>query len=584
MPTRTIEPNVFFAIEVVIDEQGVGPQGTQYLLIAKPYVILFPGPPLPPWYLDDARNLVFDHTGLNLAIAPLDLPPAQRSLRARDGDSDDEYETIVVGNTTMPPGGQIFSKWIPGPPSGGVQQLYVVDDLQRTADLTFLACNEDAPKFNRTFWQLEAAYDYRSAAPTSCVPVKLLASVPASTSTPSPTVTYTPTAISSATSSTSASPQPKYFPIIVDIAGALERRSDLISQSDDVWYLTQDEGPQAIRPVARRNIKPPYWYENQRRELVNAASGWMLEFNLLSPASPSKRAVDSETTTFDRFAILANNTIEILYDAAFNIEYLACQTDPIGNGYNLSAAFLEDIPSLLSENPDCIVVEISADTDAPIPTTIDVTTTVESTTTPYQTVTALDPNISGCNAVDYSEAYATPSADIGEFATACFCWSFVAETVSVTSTVSCTPTVIEIEASITSISVSGVLSADSDDSVATDGEGLSRRAAVAQDTDTDAATGMSGDIIAIPTPPDLESLVTADPSAVSDVCTQLLRANGVDGLTITTVDVLSLTVADTTSTTTSVQTVCWEMGTVVYPTGIVSTPVAVICPATVTGA
>ncbi|KAJ6264053.1 hypothetical protein Dda_0193 [Drechslerella dactyloides] len=595
MPTGTIEPNVMFAIHVVIDEQDadVGLQGTQYLGIGRPYVFIFPGPPIPPWYLDDEQNLVFDHTGLNLAIAPMNLPAvSRRGLEARDDsddedDDDDDYETIVAGNSTMPPGGSIFSKWTLGPPADGGQELFVVDVVQRPVGLTYLACYEDAPLFNKSIWQLEAMYDYQSLTPTSCVPAKLVASIPASSHTSFHTATYTPTTTPAPSSSTS--PRPTSFPIIVDIdiSGAERRQAASNTRPGDVWYLTQDESAAGIIPIAQQNIQPPYWSANRRRELHNEATGQILEIPRLSgrtldtSTSHLNSNLALEPTAFDRFAILANDTIRIIYGDMLSIPYIACPTDVISNIYNLSAAFAADVSNLLSTNPDCIIVSLSAGTDNPAPTTMDTTITVESTTTPYQTVTALDPNISGCNAVDYSEAYATPSLSIADFATACFCWSFVAETVSDTSTVSCTPTIIEIEPSITSISVSGILQTDSDDPI-TDGEGLSRRA-IAQDinTPTDATTTW-GDIIAIPTPPDLESLATASPSAVSDVCTQLLQANDVDTLTITTIEVVSVTVANITSTTTSTQTVCYEMGTVVYETGTVSTSVAVICPATVT--
>ncbi|KAF3916934.1 hypothetical protein ABW21_db0208078 [Orbilia brochopaga] len=599
-PTRTIEPGVTFAIEVVPEDSrqsiGLNPESTQYLLIARPYVVIFSGAVTPPWFLDDAQNLVFDHTGLNLAIAPMDFPPVFRSLRARQDDDDDDYdgqdddlELIVAGNATMPPGGPIYSKWIPGPLSAGIQQLFVVDDMQRTTDLTFLACYEDTPLYNRTTWQLEAVFDYPEAAPTSCVPVRLLASVigsiiasSTSASTLFPTATdtletttliMTGTATSTITSaSASSTSRPQYFPIIVGIPSALERRADDASQSNGVWYLAQEDGT----PIARQNIQPPYWYQNQQRELLDAATGQMLEF--------SQPSASGDTTTFTRFSVLADDSIEIIYGRAQDIQYIGCPTGPIGAIYNISAAFGEDVPSILDAQPDCRVIELTAFTAAPQPTTVDVKTTIESTTTPYQTVTAFEPNVSGCNAVDYPEAYDDPTLPIGEFATVCFCWSFVAETVSDTSTVSCTPTIIEIEASITSISVSGVLSAESNDTVATNGEGISRRAQGIDISLAATTTAASGDIIIIPTPPAYESILSTSPGVVSDICTGLLEANGVDILTITMVDVVIVTAANVTSTTVSVQTVCWEMGTVVYQTGISSTPVAVICPVTVTGA
>ncbi|KAF3901817.1 hypothetical protein AA313_de0206947 [Arthrobotrys entomopaga] len=575
----TLSAGQIFAIQIEILENAPNLETQPHLEIVEPYVVANRSSVIVGWFLDESDNLMFDGTGLRLGVAPLDSPnPKKRALEIRDGG------TVVAGALNAPINGQTFVKWAYGQPEAHygdpnyLLTLKVMDDYDQVIPLTFLGCKEAAPKLNTSLWQLEAVYDRDSFFATNTIPgltsaschpinlqiVTISGLTPLPTSVMPETSTNPFTTPTTFTTPTPTSPSWTNFPIRVDFGSQNPERDTLTGYyiaeaSNGNFYIGKDAGSPAS-----------YFNYNMTKFLVAQDTGTDLRIHV------SKATTDltdpNSYVWIDRFELLGNGTLLLLdEDSVLTASYIACSADEEGTDYLLGAAV--NVDAYLALDPSCQVVYLVGESSIN-PTTTVVPTTRTTITTPTATMTNLDPNINGCNNLNYTFAYATTGL-ANAFATACYCWSYLATTVEATTTEDCTLTVFKDVPTITSISVSGVLS------LASRRDLLFPRGMIVRDHELVArnTTPAASDIIVIPTPTDFASAAV---SIVDDACQSLLDANDIATLTITSLDVVDDVEATTLITRTTVQTVCYEA---TYISEIeMTTSLVVVCPASVTSA
>ncbi|KAK6522219.1 hypothetical protein TWF281_002786 [Arthrobotrys megalospora] len=597
-PTATIKQEGPFAIEVQLLEPVEELSETQYLAIAGEYVILYPGPHIPGWFLDSDGNLIFDNTGLRLGISPLDEPSSRRKRMLEAKQDDSGYDTVIAGSGYAPPSAKVFTKW-----AGNLSTstpLRILDQDNGEVNLGLMGCKLDVPDIgvNVQAWQLEASYNVEEfhqgiklcngVDPAHCHPIRLLpvTSVPVSTAVSSHTSNYI-------TRTSSAAPSPTNswtsFPIIVDF----DKSNSPGPQAD--YYIEEDNNGYAY--VAKTSSPPYYHYHNLTGFLTSEVTGNYLIINVVD--SPTESANYRLNIKVRRQTSMAGNnyfsaTVEddgtIIPSGNDLPTFVVCPPNSTTENDSHSIVLAYNPDSYIQEegNADCVTASLSLHRDAPIPSTTTVPTTITTTTTPTSTATALSPNVSGCNALNYTLAYSTTGL-MNSFATACWCYSYLASTISGTTTQDCTPTIYKVVPSITSISVSSVLSSTNSVSpsggVRSDRESINShhrfkmpRNTVPSDTST---TFTNDDITVVPTPTEWFSLVEASSAYFTSYCSSVFEDNGIETLTITSLSVVSSTVSIMTISQTTVQTVCYQE---VWEPGVTtSTPAIVICPATVTG-
>ncbi|KAK6342043.1 hypothetical protein TWF730_001525 [Orbilia blumenaviensis] len=586
-----------FAIEVQLLLPVAELNVTQYLAIGGSYVVLYPGPHIPGWYLDSNGNLAFDNTGVRLGVSPLDSPASKRRRIVETTEGDSGYDTVVAGGGEAPSGAKVFTKWA-GNLEMSTTAIRVLDENNEVA-LSFLGCKFMAPDFGVEAWQLEAVYNVErflesndtvgKVDPAFCAPVRLLpvTSVPVSTAVSSHTSNYISKS-SSMTTSTSATPTPTEsswtsFPILVNF----DTSNSPDSSAD--YYIEEDANGYAY--VDTTSSPPYYRYLNDTQLLSSEVTGNYLKIAVVDTPSRSakfKRQTTTTTDDADFFKAIVSGE-NILPATDYPQTFIICPPNSTSDNdtHSLVLAYNPDDYIQQDENSDCVTASLNLNRDAPIPTTTTVNTTITTTTTPTATATALSPNVSGCNALNYTIAYSTIGV-MNSFATACWCYSYIASTVSGTTTLDCTPTIYKVVPSITSISVSGALSSSTSGTGATrtDRESINshrnllpRSTTIVRPPSTTATTYQ--DITVIPTPTDWLSSIDASPVYFTSYCTSLFDESGIEALTITSLSVVSSTVSLVTISQTTVQTVCYQE--VWEPAVTMSTPAIVICPATVTG-
>ncbi|KAF3923726.1 hypothetical protein ABW20_dc0106489 [Dactylellina cionopaga] len=578
LSTPTTSPDENFAIEVRPLVQVPDVRDTQYLVIAGQHVLLYTGEHVPGWFLDGEGNLLFDNTGIRLGIAPVDFPKSERSE-----DGNDEYDTVVAG-IPYANSGRNLTQWAPVRYNASDPKqllLQVLDQFKNPSKVTFMECKEWIPEYNTNAWLLEATFDYQRFIQSNplaqselqnCQQVELLV-VTSSISVSTKAASHTSHCITTEASpkfaptstlpTTVSTPTPTWnsFPIRVDMSQ--QKRRD----SQPNYYILEDNSTALL--YIGRSDNPPYFFYNMTRYLVSESSGEELEVEVSAQNS------SSIGQTINRFEVIANGAIYLLdEDTILNVAYIGCPEQ--NDKYSFGAVY--NTTAYLSLYPSCQVVSLAAELDTPPSSTTVISTTVRSTTTPVSTITVQDPNITGCNSLNYTVAYSTTGL-MNAFATACFCWSYLAETVSRTTTLDCTATILDIFPSITSISVTGVLSpADPRAKMYNVSEGpllTTLHALVPRNS-----TQPVAELTVIPTPTDFASEITASPSYVRDSCMSIFDQNSLSTLTITDLSVISDTIATTKVTETMVQTVCYEVR---YESAIsMTTPVIVACPSSVT--
>ncbi|KAF3169917.1 hypothetical protein TWF788_010318 [Orbilia oligospora] len=588
-PTSTATLQGPFAIEVQTLQEVVKLTETQYLAIAGEYVVLYPGPHIPGWYIDSDGNLIFDNTGFRLGIAPLDIQTSnvERMLRIDVDQDNNGYDTIIAGSREAPVGANIFTRWH-GDPRSPTSPLQIIDKDSNVIDLGFMGCKFDIPDLGVKAWQLEAAYNVEGFLQTNetssvvdpefCASVRLLpvTSVPVSTAVSSHTSNYITTS-SSVASNTPTPTETAWtsFPIQVDFD---------TSNSPDTeaeYYIEEDENGYAYVDVT---TNPPYYhYHND-----NSPN---------SSSSSSKAERRRQISNGDNFEAIVEG--ETIIPAGVNIPtFLVCppNSTDVTENHSLILAYDPDTYVQQNSNLNCVTASLSLNTNAPTPSTTIISTTVTTTELPTVTATALSPNIIGCNALNYTLAYSTTGV-MNSFATACWCYSFLASTISAITTQDCTPTIYKVVPSITSISVSGVLSSTTSGSGATrsDRESINshHRFILPRNTTNTAIAGTTTistpatttnnyeDITVVPTPTEWFSAVEASPGYFMSFCDTMLEGNRIETLTITSLSVVSNMVGSVVISQTTVQTVCYQE--VWEPAVTMSTPAIVICPVTVTG-
>ncbi|KAK6502403.1 hypothetical protein TWF506_002984 [Arthrobotrys conoides] len=604
-PTSTATREGPFAIEVQILQEVLELTETQYLAIAGEYVVLYPGPHIPGWYIDSDGNLIFDNTGLRLGIAPLDSQPPSRKriLRVGAEQNDNDYDTVIAGNKEAPPDASIFTKWR-GDLKMSISPLQVVDRDNNVIDLGFMGCKFGIPDFGVRAWQLEAAYNVEeflrsnetssAVDPAFCASVRLLpvTSIPVSTAVSSHTSNYI--SRSSSMTSHSITPTPTEtgwtsFPIQVDF--------DTSSSNSDPqaeYYIEEDENGYAY---VDSTTNPPYYhYHNDTGLLSSEVTGNYLKIAVVDSPNTSSKANRRQISDGDNFEAVVEG--ETIIPAGDNIPtFVICPPNSTDTD-NHSLILAYDPDTYIQQNADlnCVTASLSLNTDAPIPTTTIISTTITTTELPTTTATALSPNVIGCNALNYTLAYSTTGV-MNSFATACWCYSYLASTISGITTQACTPTIYKVVPSITSISVSGVLSSTTSGGggggTRTDRESINSRhnPILPRNTTNVGTTTVTAppstttynyeDITVVPTPTQWFSAVEASPAYFTSFCSTMLEGNGIETLTITSLSVVSSTVSLVTISQTTVQTVCYQE--VWEPAVTMSTPAIVICPATVTG-
>ncbi|KAF3309015.1 hypothetical protein TWF173_011525 [Orbilia oligospora] len=605
-PTSTATLQGPFAIEVQTLQEVVELAETQYLAIAGEYVVLYPGPHIPGWYIDSDGNLIFDNTGFRLGIAPLDIQTSnvKRMLRIDPDQDNNGYDTIIAGNREAPVGTNIFTRWH-GDPRSPTSPLQIIDQDNNVINLGFMGCKFVIPDLGVKAWQLEAAYNVEEflqsnetssvVDPEFCASVRLLpvTSVPVSTAVSSHTSNY----ITTSSSVASVTPTPTEttwtsFPIQVDFD---------TSNSPDTeaeYYIEEDENGYAYVDAT---MNPPYYhYHNDSGLLSSEVSGNYLKIAVVdSPdsfSSSSSAGRRRQISNGDNFEAIVEG--ETIIPAGINIPtFIVCPPNSTDtDNHSLILAYDPDNYIQQKSNLNCVTASLSLNTNAPIPSTTIISTTVTTTELPTVTATALSPNVIGCNALNYTLAYSTTGV-MNSFATACWCYSYLASTISAITTQDCTPTIYKVVPSITSISVSGVLSSTTSGSGATrsDRESINSHhrfilprntTAVAGTTTistpaTTTTTNNYEDITVVPTPTEWFSAVEASPAYFTSFCDTMLEGNRIETLTITSLSVVSNTVGSVVISQTTVQTVCYQE--VWEPAVTMSTPAIVICPVTVTG-
>ncbi|KAK6330796.1 hypothetical protein TWF718_002995 [Orbilia javanica] len=591
-PTSTATLEGPFAIEVQTANVVTELIETQYLAIAGDYVVLYPGPHIPGWFIDSDGNLIFDNTGLRLGISPLDSQTSKRKRLLEQNSNG--YDTIIAGAKEASSGANVFTNWN-GSPKAPTIPLQILDQSNNAVNLGFMACKFNIPEFGVEAWQLEATYNVEKfllgsqnsnvVDPAFCASVRLLpvTSVPVSTAVSSHTSNY----ISRSSSVVSVTPTPTEtltsFPIQVDFDTA-----------DAGYYIEEDGNGYAYIDITSN---PPYYrYINDTGLLVSEVTGNYLKITVIDTPSTSSSKTSRQISNGDNFQAAVDG--DTLIPAGVTIPtFVVCPPSTTSTSassiYSLILAYNPD--NYIQQNPDlnCTTASLSLDRTAPTPSTTFISTTVTTTELPTVTATALSPNVIGCNALNYTLAYSTTGI-MNSFATACWCYSFLASTISDITTQDCTPTIYKVVPSITSISVSGVISStnSNDGATRTDRESINsrdvknfilpRNTTVGTTTITiPVSTTDYDDITVVPTPTGWFSAVDASPAYFTSFCSTLLEGNGVETLTITSLSVVSSTVSVVTISQTTVQTVCYQE--VWEPAVTMSTPAIVVCPATVTG-
>ncbi|KAK6542554.1 hypothetical protein TWF694_006500 [Orbilia ellipsospora] len=593
----TLSAGQVFAIQIQVLEDTLDLKPEPHLALLESYVVVYNSPVIVGWYLDASDNLMFDDTGLALGIAPLDAPNSKKRAIGPRGEDMEPDETVVAGASNAPVAAPTYTKWAYGQPEAHYGDpnypltLQVMDPNGNIIPLTFMVCKEAAPKLNISLWQLEALYNKDNFFATntisgltsaSCHPVSLQAITssltlwthsvtPSTTTTVAPTVT-TQTTSATPISTTSGTPIPTSpswtnFPIRVDFAIQNPKRDVDTSTG---YYIT--EVSNGAFYIGEGTDNPPAYFDyNMTKYLVSQETGDNFEVHLSKAATNSTDP--SDYIWIDRFDLLGNGTLLMLDgDTVITASYFACYSDETSTDYLLGAAINVDLYAGL--DPSCVVVYLVGESSANPASTTVVPTTQTTTTTPVTTMTNLDPNINGCNHLNYTLAYGTTGL-ANAFATACYCWSYLATTVEATTTEDCTVTVFKDVPTITSVSVSGVLS------LASRRELMFPRGMIVRDHELVArnTTPAASDIIVIPTPTDFISVAA---SIVDDSCQSVLDVNDIATLTITSLDVVDTTATSTTITRTSVQTVCYEA---TYISDIsMTTSLVVVCPASATSA
>ncbi|KAF3930089.1 hypothetical protein ABW19_dt0205431 [Dactylella cylindrospora] len=578
MPTQTIlPPDGDSAFGIRVDPLDASPYliGEQYLYIFDDYALILNGTSVVGWYIDDNivsagdgtsmsadRSLIFDNTGLILGVAPLDAPPV-RYLNRRDVNdtSDDEDYTYTLkaagtAYTPAPTRATTLSEWgrfrdIQPTGVNFTDALHLVDRALDPVDLTFLGCRGVLPSPSVTAFQLNAVYDYDSFVRNpdigppyaeDCIRVSLVAFTRSSTtSTTSSTPTHT-------------AANWTYFPIEVTFADSFDRDDQTERDITDVGYYISQEGDYTV--ISHTNNPMYFRYNMTKFLLVEGSADEYLEIFVPS-------ADNSTTYQFNRFELLGNNSLNILDgDSVLDIPWIGCLLLSENDSWTVSAAF--DLEALVAEQPQCRQIFLRAGVDilssSTTAATTTVPTTVESTTTPMTTVTESLPNVSQCNLLNYTSAYSA-TGDINEFATACFCYSFIASTTYNFTTETCTPTFVQIIPTVTSIFVTGVLESQlvaiSDDIAPTVTRQLQPR-------DTTTYTVISGSVVSSTLPTGITSIPTpteyasAEYTDIVSSCSDLFDANGITPLTVTSIETSTITVGTTTEVKTEIRTFCYE--------------------------
>ncbi|KAF3284871.1 hypothetical protein TWF970_011148 [Orbilia oligospora] len=551
-------------------------------------------------------DVLYGFYDYRLGIAPLDIQTSnvKRMLRIDPDQDNNGYDTIIAGNREAPVGANIFTRWH-GDPRSPTSPLQIIDQDNNVTDLGFMGCKFVIPDLGVKAWQLEAAYNVEGflqsnetssvVDPEFCASVLLLpvTSVPVSTAVSSHTSNYITTSSSSVASITPTPTETTWtsFPIQVDFD---------TSNSPDTeteYYIEEDENGYAY--VDATTDPPYYHYHNDSGLLSSEVSGNYLKIavvdspnSLSSSSSAGRRRQISNGDNFE--AIVEGETI---IPAGINIPtFLVCPPNSTDtDNHSLILAYDPDTYIQQNSNLNCVTASLSLNTNAPTPSTTIISTTITTTELPTVTATALSPNIIGCNALNYTLAYSTTGV-MNSFATACWCYSYLASTISAITTQDCTPTIYKVVPSITSISVSGVLSSTTSGSgaIRSDRESINSHHRFILPRNTTAVAGTTTistpattttnnyeDITVVPTPTEWFSAVEASPAYFTSFCDTMLEGNRIETLTITSLSVVSNTVGSVVISQTTVQTVCYQE--VWEPAVTMSTPAIVICPVTVTG-